>query len=333
MISLIIPVFNGEQTLKRCLTSVLRQSYQDVELILVDNGSADDSPLLLQKFAERYRERFPIRFLREENRGIAHARNAGLDCVTGEYITFIDQDDYIDPDYLQTLAEHAARASADIVVSGYCMDYPGGKKRRVRLKQTEWAKYMIIAPWAKLFRTDLVRKRNLRFLDVLKGEDVYFVLHAYNSTGRIAVSPYAGYHWVQNTASLSHTGHRDINERSDLLPLFQQLDDSLYPLEHISGGHLEYFLIKTMIYDLLQCGKGKKASETKNYYRSLTAWLNRHYPDHLRNPYVSARKPQGELLSVRGIVWIFETMRRIGVAEAFLTIYGKLPSALHGAWR
>ena len=112
-VSVIIPVYNAEQYLKRCLDSVLAQTYQDFEIICIDDGSTDNSGAICDEYAKKDSR---IRILRKENGGVSSARNAGLNIAEGEYITFIDSDDYVDTDYMQTLYENLE--GADAVASG-----------------------------------------------------------------------------------------------------------------------------------------------------------------------------------------------------------------------
>lgn len=116
-VSVIVPVYNSEKTLKRCAESILSQSYGNVEVVLVNDGSTDGSLKVCEslKLADERR----VRVLNKENNGVSSARNAGINASNGELIQFLDADDYINPDMTQILTDEMAKNNADVVVCGY----------------------------------------------------------------------------------------------------------------------------------------------------------------------------------------------------------------------
>lgn len=116
MISVIIPVYNVEQYLKTCIDSVLHQTYRDIEIILVDDGSTDSSGQICKEYANAHPN---IRLIQQANGGISVARNAALDVAKGEYIYFLDSDDYIAPNALSRLHQTLSQAGADLVLCNY----------------------------------------------------------------------------------------------------------------------------------------------------------------------------------------------------------------------
>ena len=115
-ISVIIPVYNTELYIVRCIDSILKQTYENWELILVDDGSTDQSGVLCDEFAETDQR---IRVLHCENQGVSAARNSGLEIMTGEYVAFVDSDDFIVEEYLQLLYDRLIQDDTDMVVAGY----------------------------------------------------------------------------------------------------------------------------------------------------------------------------------------------------------------------
>ena len=124
-ISVIVPVYKVEGTLKRCVDSILGQTFADFELILVDDGSPDLCGKMCDDFAVKDER---IKVIHKENGGLSSARNAGLDIAQGEYVCFIDSDDYVADTYLQMQYSAAKRELADIVISGYEIIAPDGKR-------------------------------------------------------------------------------------------------------------------------------------------------------------------------------------------------------------
>ena len=116
-VSVIVPIYNVEKYLLRCIDSLIAQSLKDIEVILVDDGSPDQCPQLCDEYAEQYKN---IKVIHQKNAGLGMARNAGLKIAKGEYIAFVDSDDYLDTDALEKLYQTAKKESADTVLGAYC---------------------------------------------------------------------------------------------------------------------------------------------------------------------------------------------------------------------
>ena len=120
-ISVIIPVYNTEGFVARVIESVMAQTFADFELILIDDGSKDASGEICDRFAAKHSDK--IRVAHTENHGVSSARNCGIDMATGEWITFIDSDDYVLPQYLQNLYSNAEKYNSDFVMTGIVRRY------------------------------------------------------------------------------------------------------------------------------------------------------------------------------------------------------------------
>ena len=112
-ISVIIPVYNIQQHLRECLDSVLGQSYPHLQVICVDDGSTDESPAILAQYAQKDNR---VQVIRQQNAGPGAARNTGLEAATGEYVIFLDSDDWFEPDFLEKMVDTAVREGADVAI-------------------------------------------------------------------------------------------------------------------------------------------------------------------------------------------------------------------------
>ena len=130
LISIIVPVYKVENYLERCLISIIRQSYQNLEIILVDDGSPDDCPLLCDAWAEKDKR---IRVIHKANGGLSDARNVGIDASHGDYLMFVDSDDYISLEMCQKLMNTAIIEDADIVSCNLYWTYGDGTRRREQM--------------------------------------------------------------------------------------------------------------------------------------------------------------------------------------------------------
>lgn len=190
-ISIIIPVYNGERFIRRCINSVLKQTYSNIEIIVVDDGSSDGSPDILRQMAEKDDR---LRCFRKKNGGVSSARNYGLEKATGELIMFVDIDDYVDDHICEKLLR-VIQAGKDYAVCGYRRiakeekeDFLPGKGAEDPGKFEDQFKLLlnnaaIYTPWGKLFRKDLIRVP----FDVNRslGEDLEFNIHYFENCGQL----------------------------------------------------------------------------------------------------------------------------------------------------
>lgn len=233
MISVIVPVYNVAPYLRECLDSILCQRYRDLELILIDDGSTDGSP----QICDAYREKDDrIRVFHTENRGAAAARNLGIDNAYGEWIMFVDSDDYVSPDYcavpLQTAMEHGA----DLVIFGskhVCWPTSRADKERPTgiLTRHEAVRHGFPAPWNKLYQRDLFR--GIRYPEGRLFEDIattHRLIYAANQIVRID-APLYYYRYRENSVS-KVTNERAANELYIAhLERYQYLLEQGYPRE------------------------------------------------------------------------------------------------------
>ena len=215
-ISVVIPVYNAAPFIGKCVESVLGQTLADIEVICVDDHSTDNSLEALRAIADPRLKvvAFP------ENRGVSAARNAGLDSAEGEYVYFIDSDDWLDPDYLETMWRMAEEHGGDIVVnSNYIEEFPSEGKRALSSRfgfvedEPKYYSSVLIqnkfppVVWARLFRRRFLLEKGIRFPSPLVkngAEDVFFVglASSYYEEGFVFRGPY--YHYLQRPESLLH---------------------------------------------------------------------------------------------------------------------------------
>lgn len=188
-VSIIMPVYNGEKYLKECLECVLHQSLKDIQIICIDDGSADDSLCILQKYAAMDKR---VVILEAGHEGAAVARNIGMKHATGEYICFLDCDDIFELDMLEEMYMSADKHQAEITFCEFDTDI-SGKKRRIReylqkrymeryskqlfsMKELPVNGFLLwgIAPWTKLYKREFLQKTGLQFQPIKNANDVYF---------------------------------------------------------------------------------------------------------------------------------------------------------------
>lgn len=203
LVSVIIPAYNAADVLERCVRSVLAQTYARFEVLLVDDGSRDGTPELADALA---REDGRVRVVHKENGGVSSARNAGLDEARGEWLTFVDADDYLGPRFLESLL---SGAPCDLIVGGYhtvgAHEIPEVSYEAVEARSPEVVRPLLeahltemtfLCPWGKLLRTRLVREAGLRFDTRMHiGEDVVFVWTYLSRCASMALRPGQAYNY------------------------------------------------------------------------------------------------------------------------------------------
>ena len=213
-ISVVIPSFNTERYLERCLDSVQRQSFRDLEILCIDDGSTDRTPEILRERAVSD-DRIRIISL-PENHGVPYARNLAIDEARGKYLYYMDSDDWIDPDYLEEMFVRAERTGQNVVINGnWYLEYDDPSKRRhcgrfgfVREEAGFYAPVIVQSNffptvWSRLYRLDYIREKGIRS-PLLKGgvEDNYFTAMAEILQERSYIFNGPFYHYYQREGSL-----------------------------------------------------------------------------------------------------------------------------------
>lgn len=183
LISIIVPVYNAEQFLSRCIDSIILQTFSNFELLLIDDGSVDKSGQICDEYAKKDTR---ISVFHKENGGVSSARNMGLDNAKGDWVAFIDSDDYIDTEYIQNMYNHIV-CEKQLILSGYRSKIKSCNFDEITLKGSDFVKYLInkktilySQPWAKLYNLNVIKKEGIYFpLNIHLGEDAIFNLRYY----------------------------------------------------------------------------------------------------------------------------------------------------------
>ena len=197
-VSIIVPVYNVELHLDRCIDSLVNQTLRDIEIILVDDKSPDNCPQICDSWAQKDC-RIKVKH-KQYNEGLGFARNSGTEIASGKYVTFIDSDDYLELDALEKLYNIAESKNLDVCYGSFCYDKTDGNK---------FCKYEVEndSVCKAIFRHEVFQKHNLRFSNEKKiaSEDFLFHLNLLSKVDRIGFLPMCYYHYCENGESISHT--------------------------------------------------------------------------------------------------------------------------------
>lgn len=219
LVSIIVPVYNGEKYIEKCILSIINQSYDNIEIILVDDGSTDSSGEICEQYAKKdYR----IKVLHKENGGVSSARNNGLDICTGDYIAFVDSDDWIDRDFIECMIKYATKdnivccglkiISENSILDNRVTEYKEYDIENFIKKLNEYEIY--VTPFKrnnpignymcnKIFPVKCFEK--LRFPENRRFEDMYLAFDVFLKVKKATVLPVSKYNYFQHTESFLHT--------------------------------------------------------------------------------------------------------------------------------
>ena len=255
LVSIIVPVYNMMMYLQKCVDSLIEQSYQNIEIILVNDGSTDNSGSLCDHLAKKDAR---IRVIHKSNGGLSDARNAGIDVATGDYLTFIDADDYYAPNAIEKLVEAATESNADIVCMGSFLvssDYLMVKEERLIEETVSSDDYFRCvcegtrssSVCTKLFKPSVFQ--SARFTKGRLSEDFLFLLTVLFEPRVIRTIPFAGYYYYRRESSITHSGnksslHDAIQNCIELMQEASERNPSLVPYIARTGLHQASVMIR-----------------------------------------------------------------------------------------
>lgn len=213
-VSIVIPVYNVEKYIGKCLDSILNQTYQNIEIILVDDASCDTSLSIVKKYAEKDKR---ITIIESSvNRGPMKAREDGYFRAKGNYLMFVDGDDYMPINALKLLVSKAQQTNADIVTGSYIRVNPVGKETFEEVKMPYGGskenvlralleKKFVQTLWGKLYKAELFKNYRYETFDNMKnGEDAYLFYQIVNNVGHVVCIPESVYYYIENPNSSTH---------------------------------------------------------------------------------------------------------------------------------
>ena len=221
-ISVIIPVFNMEKYLDRCIQSILNQSYQDYEVWLVDDGSTDRSVAVCDRYAKGHPNVHVI--VHSENRGLSHTRNTGINAAAGEFVTYVDSDDYVVPDYLECLYRTAESGNADIACGGFRFFSDNGAVAKAvrsgyRIRSYSGVNACKALLYEKDFHTSscnmLIRKdiaRKILFPEGRYHEDEMTTFRYFLNAKSVSIIDKPLYYYYQREDSITHTFGQSVTD-------------------------------------------------------------------------------------------------------------------------
>jgi len=237
LISVIVPVYNAEKYLVDCLESLLKQSYKNLEIILINDGSKDSSGMICDDYAKKDNR---IKVIHQENSGVSNARNNGLSIMKGKYFSFVDSDDVVDFRYFEILYNNIKKSDFDICIAkthsfkdnemikstnnGILKIFSFNEEREEKITQII-NKYFGSGAATKLYKNN---KSNLKFEKIKIGEDLLFNIDYLLSSKNAVILDYDGYYYRKNQESLTNSIKKDLFESLDKIIVKRKFDLPIY---------------------------------------------------------------------------------------------------------
>ena len=289
-LSVVVPMYNVENYVERCLRSLLEQTYQDMEVILVNDGSTDNGPAIVEKLCAEYPK---LTMLNKENGGLSDARNYGIPYTKGDYIAFLDSDDYVEPEYYEKMMAKIEEGY-DVVVCDILYDFENDPSRNYVMKGlcpwpiSDIRKKALLSPmfaWNKVYKAEYFREKGYRYPLNLWYEDIPVTTPIFALTERIGYVEEALIHYTQREGSImSVTKSKRLYEIFTIMELVRKefTELGLYEQFH---DELEYLHIEHLrLYGMFRF---IRSHDREGLYAQSDKVMKEFFPNWKNNPYLA----------------------------------------------
>ncbi len=327
-LSIVAAVYNLEKYLPRCLEALVNQTLQDIEILCVDDGSTDSAPQIIEKYAKIYPDK--IKTFHKENGGEFTTRNYGLQRAKGEYVTFVDTDDYVEPNWAEKLYTAAKENDADLAVCGFeridletskvvatNMTNFGNTVKEINPKD-DFILFINPAPWNKIYKREKIK--DLEFLPFRGFNDTMFLASCYTRMKKIAFVPDVLYHYYLRYDSQIHTVNKqDVNNLKKYLLEVKQLyiksgkyNEMKYLLDTFAFLHLGTSVMYRVSYD--------KTVDIKQMLKDTIKYLDDNFGNWRKSPFLKL----GHCLK-KGLkniaLWGVSLLYKLGIPIIYIKVY------------
>lgn len=311
-VSVIVPVYNVEVFLSRCLESILQQTYQNFEIICVDDCGQDKSMDIVSQYKEKYPDSIKC-VHHNENKGLGFARDTGMKIAEGEYLLFVDSDDYIKENYIETYVKCMEENDLDVAVGGYIRDNNGALSE-YRLQREKDCFWVYVTAWAKMYRKSFLEEKRINFRGIRRYEDEQFTYRILMNNPKIAILDYSGYYYFNNSASI--TQNKSVGRTNLVLEYIKSIEKFYFEVkEHAKNEGMqeiiEYCLIAGLIANALYNGRGCGVQKMKKIYEQVNSFFEVLEDNPCNNRYVSLKYLKSEAAKKRYATWLIVQLRRI----------------------
>lgn len=324
-VSIIIPIYNGEKYVLKCLKQLLNQKFTDFEVIFIDDNSKDNSENVIKQFLESKIEYIYIK--QRENHGVAYSKNLGIRLARGKYIMFHDQDDWMESDCLVTLYEYAKETNADRITGAYReIDDKGNILREVHYDKG-FSKWFCTALHGVIFRREVFINYQLSIPASTLMEDAYVnCMFTQYAKKCVYIEKIIFNYLIREDSS---SGAKTTNEKYNSINLFQSALECFVPLyksldNDEDRADIEYMVVKQFFWYLLHNNRYSSYKQILMDYKKLQGMIKKEFPNYKRNIRITLFKQNGDRISGRRRTYIIMLVHKLGFMKLFLWMYQKL---------
>lgn len=288
-ISIIVPIYNAEKYLNKCIDSLINQTKKELEIILVNDGSTDNTENIIKEYKDTR-----IKYYKNKNQGIGKTRNFGISKATGKYLMFVDSDDYLEKDACELLFNKIENDNLDIVICDFYRLYDNSNLtedilidfENTNLKESPYILNEInLSPWNKIYRTSLIKDNNITFNETLKYEDTPFVAIALDKANKIGkVNKCLNYYLIHGN---SETTVRD-EKCFDIIKIVDIVREYFKDKDYIKES-LDKLTVKILTNYTVQQRVQKDKKIGMKFIDEAFSYLQKEVPDYKNNKYYSKR--------------------------------------------
>lgn len=287
-ISIIVPAYNAEKYIEKCLDSLVNQTKEELEFIIVNDGSTDSTEELVKKYKDKR-----IKYFKNKNQGIGKTRNFGIDKATSKYIMFLDSDDYLAKNACEVMYNKAENNNLDIVICDFYKEYDNGNILEIRtpdfeestLKENPDIITEYLCPWAKIYRRDLLINNKIKFVENLKYEDAPFVIEAYLKANKIGkVNECLNYYLIHGN---SETTVRD-RRCFDILKIIDKIRKLTKDTPELTDK-INRLTVRIVTNYTIQQRVQKDKRVGMEFIDEAFAYMKKEVPDYKKNRYYEGR--------------------------------------------
>ena len=287
-ISIIVPIYNAEKYLNKCLDSLINQTKKELEFILINDGSTDTSEEIIKNYKDNR-----IKYFKNKNQGIGKTRNFGISKAQGKYLMFLDSDDYLALDACEKLYDKAEKEKLDIVMNDFIKIFDDGRKEYIKqpnfknssLKNNPNIISENLSPWAKLYSTKLIKKNNIKFVEDLKYEDAPFVIEALDKANNIGkINEALNYYVIHGNSETTVLDKRvfDILKIVDIIRKYSQGKEYL-------KEKIDELTVRIITNYTIQQRNQKDKKTAIKFIDKAFDYLKKEIPDYKNNKYYKNR--------------------------------------------
>lgn len=327
LVSIIMPVYNAEKFIENTLLKLNKQTYENIEVIAINDGSKDNTKLVLDRFIESNDLSIQLKVIHQENAGICHTRNNGINLAQGKYIAFVDHDDAMYDNAIELLVNRAEETNADMVIGGFELVDGEGKvlEHRPLDPADPWSFFRINAPWGRIFSKDVIDSNNIKFFITKISEDFYFNYLFMSCAKKIEVIPQVVYQWLYSQSSESHSNMSQFSEDRDVLAMLTALMNDMKKDNILKQEYVEFGLMKHVVWYMFYVAKSTSKDTLTMIHKKCITWLDTYCPNYKKNPLLKIGMPKSEGFKQKVFVKIAILLEKMHLLNFFLHLYaGKL---------